>query len=158
MYLRTQQRSLVARILVGTVLLINLQCAFVFIINPEGFAPLYELIGIPGKAAIQGFGVLFIMWNVPYAVTLVNPIKFFISHYEAIIMQTIGLIGEFLIYFNLPTNFILLRTSIMRFIIFDGAGLVVLVIAARITHPVVRSNNNPVEQESCKIKTSNPKR
>ena len=143
MYLRTQQRSLVARILIGTVLIINLQCAFVFLINPEGFAPLYELIGIPGKAAIQGFGVLFIMWNVPYVVALVNPIKFYISHYEAIIMQTIGLIGESLIYFNLPTNFILLRTSILRFIIFDGTGLVVLSIAAWTTYPVVKYLKQP---------------
>ena len=148
MYLRTQQRSLVARILVGTVLIINLQCAFVFIINPEGFAPLYELIGIPGKAAIQGFGVLFIMWNVPYVVALVNPIKFYISHYEAIIMQTIGLIGESLIYFNLPTNFILLRTSILRFIIFDGTGLVILSIAAWTTYPVVKYLQQPSLQRN----------
>ena len=68
MQLRTIQRILIARILVGFVMTINLQCAIVFIINPERYAPLYELIGIPGRAAIQGFGVLFIMWNIPYVV------------------------------------------------------------------------------------------
>ena len=148
MQLRTQQRSLVARFLVGIVLFINLQCAFVFIINPEEFAPMYELIGIPGKAAIQGFGVLFIMWNIPYMVALINPIKFHISHYEAIMMQTIGLIGESLIYYNLPTNTILLRTSILRFIIFDGAGLVALAIAAWITYPVVKSRKQPSSERN----------
>lgn len=143
MQIKTKQRILVTRFLVGIVLLINLQCAFLFIINPNRFAPLYELIGIPGKAAIQGFGVLFIMWNIPYVVALFNPVRYHISHYEAIIMQTIGLVGESLIYYDLPTSYILLRTSILRFIIFDGAGLVALVIAAWITHPIVSLNNNP---------------
>lgn len=145
MQLSTKQRILIARLLVGLVITINLQCAFVFIINPEGFAPMYELIGIPGKAAIQGFGVLFIMWNIPYVVALVNPVKFHISHFEAIAMQTIGLVGESLIYYDLPTNYMMLRTSILRFTIFDGAGLVALAIAAWIVHPAVTSiKNNPV--------------
>jgi hypothetical protein len=143
MLLRSKQRILIARLLVGFVVTINLQCALVFIINPEGFAPLYELFGIPGKAAIQAFGVLFIMWNIPYAVALVNPVKFHISHYEAIIMQTIGLVGESLIYYDLPTNYIMLRNSILRFIIFDGAGLVALALAAWITYPVVNSKKQP---------------
>jgi hypothetical protein len=151
MKIRIKQRILATRFLVGFVVIINLQCAFAFIFNPQGFAPMYELIGVPGKAAIQGFGVLFIMWNIPYIVALVNPVRFHISHYEAIVMQTIGLIGESWIYFDLPMNYIILRTSILRFIIFDGAGLVALVIAALITHPVVRSNNYPVAKESCKI-------
>jgi hypothetical protein len=142
MQTRTQHRNIASRFLVGLVLFINLQCAFDFILNPDRFAPMYELIGIPGMAAIQGFGVLFIMWNIPYAVAMVNPVKFHISHYEAIIMQTIGLVGESLIYNNLPTNYTILRDSILRFIVFDGAGLVALVIAAWIIIPVVNSKKH----------------
>ena len=142
MQIRTQYRTFAARSLVGMVFIINLQSALAFMINPNGFAPMYELIGIPGTAAIQGFGVLFLMWNIPYAVALINPVKFHISHYEAIIMQTIGLVGESLIYYNLPTKFTVLRNSILRFIIFDGAGLVALVIAAWIILPAVNSKKH----------------
>jgi hypothetical protein len=143
MQLRTKQRSLVARFLIGLVIIVNLQCALLFIINPVGFAPMYELIGIPGSAAIQGYGVLFLMWNIPYSVALINPAKFHISLYEAIIMQSIGLVGESIIYYNLPSNYTVLRNSILRFIIFDAAGLVALAIAAWIVHPIVISYKQP---------------
>jgi hypothetical protein len=47
----------------------------------------------------------------------------------ALIMQFIGLVGESLILFTLPKEHTLLRTSILRFIIFDGSGLVLLAAA-----------------------------
>ena len=112
---------------------------------------MYELIGIPGTAAIQGFGVLFIMWNIPYVVAFLNPIKFHISHYEAIIMQMIGLIGESLIYYNIPSNYTILRNSISRFIIFDGAGFAALVIAAWVVQPFANSYMQPNLKEKSKI-------
>ena len=151
MQFRTKQRILAARFLIGLVITFNLQCAFLFIINPEGFAPLYELIGIPGTAAIQGFGVLFIMWNIPYLIALFNPIRFHISHYEAIIMQTIGLVGESLIYYNLPSNYTILRNSISRFIIYDAAGLAALAIAAWIVFPFIISYKQLFLSETSKI-------
>lgn len=90
-------RIWVARILIALVLFINVQSALAFFVYPARFAPAYELSGISGAAAIRGFAVLFLMWNVPYVVALVNPVKYRISLFEAIAMQTIGLVGELLI-------------------------------------------------------------
>jgi hypothetical protein len=126
-------RIWIGRALIGLVLFINVQSALVFWINPGWFAPAYELSGIPGQAAIRGFAVLFLMWNVPYVVALVNPVKFKISLYEAIVMQSIGLVGESFILWSLPIEHVILRGSIWRFIIFDGAGLVALLVALWIT-------------------------
>jgi hypothetical protein len=123
----------IARVFIGLVLLINVQCALVFWLNPSTFAPAYELFGIPGQAAIRGFAVLFLMWNVPYGVALINPVKYRISLLEAIAMQSIGLIGETLILWGIPAHHAVLRNSVLRFIIFDGSGLIALLAAAWIT-------------------------
>ena len=124
----------IARFLIGLVLFINVQSAVVFFANPAGFAPAYELSGTPGVAAIRGFAVLFLMWNVPYAVAFVNPQKYRVSLYEAIAMQAIGLIGESIILMGLPEEHAILNASILRFILFDGMGLMALILAARVTH------------------------
>jgi hypothetical protein len=91
------------------------------------------LTGIPGKAAIRGFAILFLMWSVPYLVAFINPAKYRLSLYESIIMQSLGLIGESLIFWTLPHEHVILRDSIYRFIIFDCGGLVALLSAAWIT-------------------------
>jgi len=135
MYDVNTYRIWLARTLIGIVFIINVQSAVVFFANPARFAPTYELTGISGQAAIRGFAVLFIMWNVPYVVALINPIKYRISLYEAIAMQIIGLAGESLILQSLPTEHTILRDSILRFIVFDGSGLVSLISAAWITKP-----------------------
>jgi hypothetical protein len=129
-------RITLARILIGFVLLINIQCALYFIIFPSNFAPAYELTGIPGNAAVQGFAILFIMWNVPYAFAFINPIRYKISLFEAIIMQSIGLAGESLLWFSIPSEFVILRKSILRFILFDGGGLIALLSALMITNSI----------------------
>jgi hypothetical protein len=131
-------RIWIGRVLIGLVLLINVQSALVFFFNPARFAPAYELFGIPGQAAIRGMAVLFLMWNVPYVVALINPVKYRISLYEAIAMQTIGLVGESIIFSTVPVEYIVLRGSIWRFILFDGAGLATLIIAAWITRNIPR--------------------
>ncbi len=125
----------VARVLIGFVLLINVQSALVFFAYPERFVFAYELSGISGAAAIRGFAVLFLMWNVPYVVALVNPAKFRVSLFEATAMQSVGLVGESIILWTIPAEHLVLRGSIMRFIMFDGAGLITLVIAAWLTKP-----------------------
>lgn len=121
------------RVLIGLVVLINVQSALVFFLNPARFAPAYELNGIPGQAAIRGMAVLFLMWNVPYIVALVNPVKYRGSLYESIVMQSIGLFGESYILWTLPLEHSILRGSILRFILFDGSGLVALALAAWVT-------------------------
>ena len=85
-------------------LFFNIQCAVLFLWKPEVFAPSFELAEAPGIAMVRGLGLLFLMWNVPYAVALSNPQKHRISLYEAIAMQTIALVGETFIYLTLPAT------------------------------------------------------
>jgi hypothetical protein len=115
------------------VILFNLQAAVVFLLWPERYGPGLELEGAVGDAMLRGLGLLFVMWNVPYAVALWHPIRQRISLYEALAMQTIGLVGEAIIYNSLPITHALLRASILRFIGFDVLGLVLLAVAAWIT-------------------------
>jgi hypothetical protein len=126
----SKSRLWLSRILIGSVLIINIQSALAFFLFPSRYAPAYELMGVPGQAAIQGFAVLFLMWNVPYCFALIHPIRNRVSLYEAIMMQSIGLIGETLILKSIPMEYVILRKSILRFIIFDGGGLIALFIAA----------------------------
>jgi hypothetical protein len=120
---------LLSRIIIGGVLLINLQAAVEFIIYPKIYTPMFELGGSEGIAAIKGFGVMFLMWNVPYLIAFFHPQKYKVSLFEATAMQLIGVIGETMIRSGLPTTNLLLRKSIFRFAIFDGVGLIALVLA-----------------------------
>lgn len=122
-----------ARGLIGIVILFNLQAAVVFLFWPANYVPAFELEGAVGEAMLRGLGVLFIMWNVPYAVAMWNPLRYRISLYEALAMQTIGLVGETIILSRLPVVHNLARASISRFIAFDAVGLVLLIIAAWLT-------------------------
>ena len=120
---------LLARLAILLVFLWNLQCALAFLFSPERFALSFELSGAAGEAAVRGVGLLFLMWNVPYAVALWNPLRYRISLYEASAMQAMGLLGESLILFSLPAAHATLHASLLRFIAFDGAGLVLLLLA-----------------------------
>jgi hypothetical protein len=126
-------RLWLARLLIGIVFLWNVQCAITFMIAPATFAPGFELSGAAGAAAVRGMGVLFLMWNVPYAVALWHPARHRVSLYEAVAMQTIGLIGESLILWSLGGVHPVAAGSVMRFIAFDGAGVLLLALAAWIT-------------------------
>ena len=92
-----RHRIWLTRLLVGAVLAMNVHSAIYFFTNPALAAPAYQLTGIPGEAAIRGFAILFLMWNVPYALATWHPFRFRISLYEAVAMQAIGLVGESLI-------------------------------------------------------------
>lgn len=122
-----------ARALIGVVLLINVQSALSFLIWPSAYAGGFELSGEVGDAMLRGMGVLFLMWNVPYAVALWHPIRHRISLYEAVAMQAIGLVGETYIYTSLTAVHSIARSSIARFIAFDSLGLLLLVLAVWIT-------------------------
>jgi hypothetical protein len=119
--------------LIGLVILWNLQAALVFLLWPERYITAFELQGTVGAAMLRGLGVLFVMWNVPYLVALWHPGRHRISLYEALAMQTIGLLGETIIYLTLPVIHLALRASVLRFIAFDALGLVLLAIAVWIT-------------------------
>ena len=119
----------IARMLIAIVIVWNLQSAFVFIFFPSRFVQAYELSGAAGEAAIRGFGILFLMWNVPYLFALKDPVRYQLALTFALLMQSIGLIGESYILSTVPVEHVLLRNSILRFIIFDGIGLLLLAIA-----------------------------
>jgi hypothetical protein len=82
---------------------------------------------------VRGLGLLFLMWNVPYAVALWHLVRHCVSLYEACVMQAIGLIGESLIRSSLPVAHIAARAAVGRFILFDAAGLLALLAAAWLT-------------------------
>ncbi len=121
------------RLFIAVVLFWNLQCAIYFILSPKEFSYSFELSGTPGITAITGYGILFLMWQVPYVFALIHPLRYRISLIEAIIMQFIGVTAESLLLFKTPHDFALLRSSIVRFIVFDGAGVVILLFAYFIT-------------------------
>jgi hypothetical protein len=135
-----KSRLWLARGLIALVTAWNLQAALVFILWPDRFAPGFELTGVPGAAAVRGTGILFVMWNVPYLVALWHPRKYRLVLGIILVMQFVGLIGESLILFTLPDGYVLLSTSILRFIIFDGSGWILL--AA--TFWLVRRDNRKV--------------
>ncbi len=126
---KTSLRLWIARLLIGIVTAWNLQAAFAFIFSPSRFVHAYELSGAAGEAAVRGFGVLFLMWNVPYLFAVKDPVRYQLSLTFAVLMQFIGLIGETYILSTLTVEHTLLKTSVLRFIIFDGAGLLLLAIA-----------------------------
>lgn len=123
----------IGRLLIGFVFFFNVQCAVAFIIRPSLFTWGFDLQGGTGEAMVRGLGVLFLMWNVPYAVALWNPIRYRISLYEAVIMQAVGLLGESLILWFLPGEHPAVRSTLLRFISFDGGGLIALLVATRVT-------------------------
>jgi hypothetical protein len=130
---RLDLRLWLARLLIAVVVAWNLECALVFLLNPGAYAPGFELSGIPGEAAIRGFAILFVMWNIPYLVALWQPGRNRASLWEALAMQGFGVIGESLILFSIPPGYPFLHTSILRFIIFDAAGVVLLIGAVELT-------------------------
>ncbi len=122
--------SVIASILIGIVFVINIQAGFDFYFNPGKFTAAYELSGVPGELSVAGVGLLFLMWNVPYAFALWNPFKNKISLVQATIMQLIGVIGETALLFRFSNQaHPILASSIKRFIYFDSAGLLLLVLA-----------------------------
>ena len=123
-------RLFLPRLLIFLVLAMNLQCALAYIFNPLPYVAPFELSGEPGRAAVVGIGILFVMWQVPYVFALVHPERNRRSLLEAILMQAIGLVGESLLLRSIPLAHTALRASILRFIIFDAGGLLLLLTAA----------------------------
>ncbi len=143
MMLKLQLREWIARLLIGLVLGMNLACAVDFIVHPKNYLASYELNGEVGRVVIIAFGILFLMWQVPYFFALYHPHRFRVSLFQAVLMQAIGFIGESLLLRTIPMENSVLRGSILRFIWFDGGGLVLLIIATII---VSRARSKEIEQ------------
>ena len=131
---KVEFRLWAARLLISVVVAWNLECALVFWLNPGVFAPGFELTGVPGAAAVQGFAVLFVMWNIPYLVALWHPLRHRHYVWEALLMQTVGVIGESLILFSLPAGHAILHASLLRFIFFDATGVLLLIGAGLVSN------------------------
>ena len=128
-----------SRLMIAIVTAWNLQAAVIFIISPQSFVHAYELSGVAGEAAVRGVGVLFLMWNVPYVFAVIHPTRYRLGLVSAMLMQLIGLIGESYILSTLPLDHMMLRSSIFRFIVFDGVGLLLLITA----YLLVKGESNP---------------
>ena len=123
----------IGRGLIGIVFLLNIQAAILFMWQPQYYRDGFELNGIAGNVVVQGIGLLFVMRNVPYLVALIHPRKYRISLYEAIAMQAIGFLGETALLLSLPEGHAALSQTALRFMLFDGPGLVLLLISAMLT-------------------------
>jgi hypothetical protein len=119
-----------ARFLIGMVLFFNVECAAAFLIAPDLYSPGFELNGEVGRSMVRGLGILFLMWNIPYLFALLNPSKNKSSTIETILMQAIGFVGESLLFAFLSPAHPVIKITIQRFIIFDGSGLLALILAA----------------------------
>jgi hypothetical protein len=135
---RSKTVIIIVRILIGIVTILNLQAAAYFMIRPADYAPGFELNGEAGEAMVRGVGLLFLMWNIPYLMALINPLHHFVSLIEAVIMQGIGVLGESIILLTLKGEHSQIHASVSRFIVFDGGGFLVLLLGLILFIPVKR--------------------
>ena len=118
-----------ARIAFAAVFAVNVWCAVSFIVAPGDFAGAYELAGVSGEAAVRGIGIAFLMWNATYPAFIATPERFPVLGWVIIAQQVIGLVGESLLLIGLPAGHDVLAASVLRFIAFDGGGLVLMAAA-----------------------------
>jgi hypothetical protein len=119
----------IARILVGAVFAVNVGCALSFLARPEAYAPGFELSGVPGRVLVRGLGILFLMWNATYPPVILQPARHRLLFGVVLAQQAIGLAGEAWVWLALPEGHDALRATGLRFIVFDAAGLLVLIAA-----------------------------
>lgn len=124
----------------------NLQASFQNLAKPEMYAGAFQLSGVPGRVAVAGMGILFLMWQVPYFVALLDPLRYRVSLHEAIVMQMIGLLGESLLRRTIGAPYAELRSSILRYIVFDALGLLFLLGAGLLVHFYAEKMPKPAEE------------
>jgi len=122
-------RRWAARIAVALVLGANLSAAIPYVLWPDQYASAFELSGVPGAAMVRGVGILFLMWCVAYLPILAHPDRHPALFGVILVQQVIGLAGEGWIVASLPEGHAALAATGLRFMIFDGAGLALLVLA-----------------------------
>ncbi len=115
-----------ARLAVGFVFAGNVACALAFILQPERYAGGFEVSGLPGQVIVRGFGILFLMWNATYPPVLVRPAAQRTLFAVILVQQFIGVVGESWMWLALPAGHQALWETGLRFIVFDGFGLVVM--------------------------------
>jgi len=118
-----------ARISAGLVFFFNVTCALQFVIWPARYAGAFELEGIAGRTLVRSIGVLFLMWNATYPLVLWRPDRQRTLLAIVLVQQAIGLAGETWMWVTLPTGHLRLQATGLRFILFDGAGLLLMSLA-----------------------------
>ena len=127
-------RVWMARIAVGGVFLVNVSCAISFILWPERYVSGFELTGVPGAATVRGLGILFLMWNATYPPVVYQPVLHKTLFEVVLVQQAIGLAGETWLWLTLPAGHAALLETGLRFIVFDGVGLVLMAITYVMLH------------------------
>ena len=126
---QSNKRVWIARVLVALVFFVNVQCAVQFIIWPQAYVSAYQIQGASAEAMVRSVGICFLMWNATYPPVIAHPERYRVLFGVVIAQQVIGLVGESLLYASLGEGLEILTSSIGRFIAFDAAGLVLLVVA-----------------------------
>jgi len=115
-----------ARVALSAVFLVNLECALAFLLNPVRYVPNFEMSGLGGRVAVQGFGIFILLWIVPYPAAIYHPRRQMLSFAYAVVSQAIGTVGETILFLALPPGHLLLRATGLRFMLVDGTGLLAL--------------------------------
>ncbi|MHB1016978.1 MAG: hypothetical protein ACYC2X_03675 [Coriobacteriia bacterium] len=123
------RRVWTARVAVGAVFLMNVQCALSFIAWPERFTGGFGLAGVPGQIALRGLGIAFLMWNATYPLVMWDPQRHRTVFGIVLAQSLIGLVGESWLLLSLPAGHPEIAASLARFIVFDGAGLLLMAAA-----------------------------
>jgi hypothetical protein len=131
----------VARVGVGIVCTWNLTAVIPFIVAPARYSASFEVAGVGGEVLVRGLGILFLMWQVPFAPVILNPTRYCVCLICLLVMQVIGLAGESWMMTQLPAGHAALRATGWRFIAFDGAGLVILTAVLAAEMIVLRQPN-----------------
>ena len=123
-----------ARLALAVVFFFNVSCALVFIARPEAYAPGFEVSGVAGEALVRGMGVLFLMWNVTYPLTIWHPWCYRWLFLIVIVQQAIGLAGETWMLLTLPPGHTALTATGYRFVAFDGGGFMAMLVTSALMH------------------------
>jgi hypothetical protein len=108
---------------------VNVHCALSFAVDPASYTGGFELTGVAGEAATRGMGVAFLMWNCTYPLVIWRPARHRALAGVVLAQQVVGLAGETAILAGLPADHAALAGGIMRFVAFDGFGLIVMAAA-----------------------------
>ena len=126
-------REWIARLLVLVVFVVNVQCALQFVLWPWDYVGAYQLEGASAEAVVRSIGICFLMWNTTYPPVIVHPKRYRMLFGVVIAQQLVGLVGESMLFLSLGPGLSVLASSVMRFIVFDAAGLVLLAVAFALT-------------------------
>lgn len=124
---REKIANAVVRLVFACVFAVNVHCALSFLLTPESFVAGFMLqdAGQVGRTAVAGLGIAFLMWNATYPMFIAFPARYPVLGWIVLAQQAIGLLGETYLYICSSAAGALepLRASILRFMVFDGAGL-----------------------------------